>query len=184
LQLIIIHNCTMAPSSSSIIAVPTKQGDGGGGDEMKRPKRVFGESSSDEPEQQQDAFSRYSNDLLRMKEILLLSNDDENQQEGNEEDDLDDLATINRAFRSVGLSNQIHFQQQQGQDNAEPASRRRRGNRSNSIPQGNIRKTRLSMEAHPSLVLYDLIEELDALDRGVQHVSDDEDEEEEGPAEE
>ncbi len=39
------------------------------------------------------------------------------------------------------------------------------------------------MEAHPSFVLYDLIEELDALDRGVQHVSDDEDEEEE-PTEE
>ena len=120
-----------------------------------------------------------------MKEILLLSNDDENQQEGNEEDDLDDLATINRALRSVGLSNQIQFQQQQqGQDNAQPAPRRRRGNNSNSIPQGNIRKTRLSMEAHPSLVLYDLIEELDVLDRDVQHVSDDEDEEEEEPAEE
>ncbi len=121
-----------------------------------------------------------------MKEILLLSNDDENRGEGNEEDDLDDLVTINRTFRSVGLSNQIHYQQpqQQGQDNAEPASRRRRGNNSNSIPQGNIRKTRLSMEAHPSLVLYDLIEELDALDRGVQHVSDDEDEEEEELAEE
>jgi len=97
---------------------------------------------------------------------------------------LDDLATINRALRSVGLSNQIHYQQQQqqGRNNAEPAPRRRRGNNSNSIPQGNIRKTRLSMEAHPSLVLYDLIEELDALDRGVQHVSDDEDEEEEETA--
>ena len=157
---------------------------GGDDDEMMRPKRVFGESSS-EPEQQQDAFSRYSNDLLRMKEILLLSHDHENQQEGNEEDaDLDDLATINRALRSVGLSNQIHYQQpqQQGRNNAEPAPRRRRGNSSNSIPQGNIRKTRLSMEAHPSLVLYDLIEELDALDRGVQHVSDDEDEEEEETA--
>lgn len=173
----------MISSSSSVISIPTKQGDGGG-DEMKRPKRVFGESSSVEPElQQQDAFSRYSNDLLRMKRILLLSDDDENQGESNEEDDLDDLATINRALRSVGLSHPIHYQQpqQQGQDNAEPASRRRRGNNSNSIPQGNIRKTRLSMEVHPSLALFDFIEELDALDRGVQHISDDEEEE---PAEE
>ena len=165
--------------ASSYISIPTKQGDDND-DEKKRPTakhHVVEDSSSSE--QQQDAFSRYSNDLYRMKALLLLSDDDE----GGDDDDLDALATINRAFRSLGMNNELN-QQDQGQDNVAAAggggdaSKRRRGNSSRPIPQGNVRKTRLSWELHPSLLLHDLILELDALDNGVQHVSDDEDEEE------
>jgi len=94
-----------------------------------------------------------------MKSLLLLSEDLD--QEG--DDDLDALATINQARRSVGLSDLAHLYR----------DKRRRGNDSRRIQQGNERKTRLSWELHPDLILHDFILELDALDNGTQRILDD-----------
>ena len=146
----------------SYYTVPTKSYDGDGS-----PKHVVG------GETQQDAFSRYSNDLLRMKAILLFS-EDEDADGG--DDDLDSLAVINRALSSMGISN-IDLNQGQGQGNADD-SKRRRGNHSRPIQQGNQRKTRLTWELHPSLLLHDVILALEAEDH--EHsVSDEEEDEQE-----
>ena len=146
--------------------VPTKRHDGG-----SEQKDVVGET-------RQDAFSRYSNDLLRMKVILLnIENEDEE-----DDDDLSSLAAINQAMRSVGLRD-IHLnhqgQQHNGNGSADvSSSKRRRGNNSRPLVQqvGNQRKTRISWEVHPSLLLHDLISEFEALDHD-HCVSDEEDEE-------
>jgi len=64
-----------------------------------------------------------------------------------------------------------------GQGNADD-SKRRRGNHSRPIQQGNQRKTRLTWELHPSLLLHDVILALEAEDH--EHsVSDEEEDEQE-----
>ena len=153
---------TSTSSGVGSFTVPVKHHDGDG-DGSSKHKHVVGET-------QQDAFSRYSNDLLRMKAILLFTEDEDQDQA---DEDLDSLATINRALSSVGLSN-LHLNQ--GQGNAD-VSKRRRGNHSRPLQQGNQRKTRISWEAHPSLLLHDLISELEDLDH--DHCISDDDEEEE-----
>ena len=140
-------------------SIPTKQGD----DKNERPSamnHLVGDSQHQHA--QDDAFSRYSNDFLRMKSLLLLSEDLEDGDDDN--DDLDALATINQARRSVGLSNLVHLNR----------DKRRRGNDSRRIQQGNERKTRLSWELHPDLILHDFILELEQLDSGIHRIVDDE----------
>ncbi len=147
-------------SGTCSFTVPTKRHDGGGSPK----KHVVGGTQQD-----QDAFSRYSNDLLRMKAILLLSEDEDDVDQG--DDDLESLAAINRALSSIGISN---LDLNQGQDHGD-ASKRRRGNHSRPIQQGNQRKTRISWELHPSLLLHDLMSELEAEEH--EHcISDDEEE--------
>jgi len=75
---------------------------------------------------------------------------------------LDSLAAINQALSSIGLSNLTHLNQ---------SNKRRRGNNSRRIQQGNDRKTRLSWELHPIL--------LDALDddSGAHRIAVDEEDE-------
>ncbi len=127
-------------------------------------------------EPQQDAFSRYSNDLLRLKAILLFD-EDEDVAGDKVDDDLDYLTTINRALSSVGLRN-LHRSQGQihgNEDEDVSKPKRRRGNHSRPLHQSCQRKTRLSWEAHPSLLLHDMLSELDALDH--DHCISDEDEE-------
>ena len=144
------------------VTLPTKRHDHDG----DKNKNVVGETK-------QDAFSRYSNDLLRLKAILLFDEDEDDADAGDQaDDDLDSLATINRALSSVGLRN-LHLNQGQGRDNGD-ISKRRRGNHSRPLQQSNQRKTRLSWEAHPSLLLHDMLSELDDLDH--DHCVSDEDE--------
>jgi hypothetical protein len=137
-------------------SVPTKQGDEG-----LTTIHLVEESSQ---HKQDDAFSRYSNDLYRMKSLLLLHEDLED--DGDDDDDLDALAAINRALSSVGLSVLAHLNR----------DKRRRGNDSRRIQQGNVRKTRLSVELHPNLLLHDFIMELEALENGTHRIIDDEEE--------
>ena len=140
------------------ISIPTKQGDG----ETMMIRHLVGASQ----QQQDDAFSRYSNDFVRMKSLLLSS------EEYNDDDDLEAFATINRALNQVGVSNLSHLNR----------DKRRRGNNSRSIKQRNERKTRLSWELHPTLLLHDLELELEALDNGSHPIFDDDnDEDEEAP---
>lgn len=54
--------------------------------------------------------------------------------------------------------------------------KRRRGNDSRCIQQGNVRKTRLSFELHPNLLLHDFIMELEAMGSGSHRIFDDEEE--------
>ena len=56
---------------------------------------------------QDDAFSRHSNNFLRLKSLLLLSKDVD--KEDDDDDDLDALAKINQALSSVCLSNLTHL---------------------------------------------------------------------------
>jgi len=135
------------------ISIPTKQGDG----ETMMIRHLVG--ASQQQQQQDDAFSRYSNDFVRMKSLLLSS------KEYNDDDDLEAFATINRALNQVGVSNLSHLNR----------DKRRRGNNSRSIKQGNERKTRLSWELHPTLLLHDLELELEALDNGSHRIFDDDD---------
>ena len=106
-----------------------------------------------------------------MKSLLIFSDEEE---EDADDDDLDALASINRALSSVGLSSIVHLNR----------DKRRRGNNSACIKQGYERKTRLSWEVHPSLLLHDFIEELESLDEdGTHRILDIEDDEGEGSAE-
>ncbi len=100
-----------------------------------------------------DAFSYYSSDLIRLK-TLLLSDDDSS----NDDDDLSATTAVNNALRSAGLN--TTFRSNNNQVNGAASSKRRRGN--NSLPieqqqqQQQQRKTRLSWELHPSLLLHEL----------------------------
>lgn len=142
--------------------LPTKRHDGGG----DKRRDAVGET-------QKDAFSRYSSDLHRLKAILLFDEDEDDNRD-QADDDLASLATINRALSSAGLSN-LNLNQGHGRGN-EDASKRRRGNHSRPLQQSNQRKTRLSWEAHPSLLLHEMMLELDVLDH--DHCVSDEDDEE------
>jgi hypothetical protein len=120
---------------------------------------------------QDDAFSRYSNNFLRLKSLLLLSKDvDQEEEEDDDDDDLDALAKINQALSSVGLSNLTHLTR----------DKRRRGNDSRRIIQqgNNVRKTRLSWELHPDLLSHDITLEPEALYNGTHRILSDEEEEE------
>ena len=131
-------------------SVPTKQGD-----ESERPTANVVEDTQQQQQQQQhgdDAFSRYSNDLQRMKAILLLTEDQDLQ--ADDDDDVEALAAINRALSRMGMTNITRL----NQDNTE----RREGNNSRSIQQGNVRKTRLSWELHP--ILLDALDNEDGVD--------------------
>ena len=83
-----------------------------------------------------------------MKELLFLGVGDSNE----DEDVLNFLAPLNNALRQVSIS---------GQDNNgdAPKPKRQKGNNSLPIPQQGIleRKTRLSFELHPIVILHDLI---------------------------
>jgi len=114
-----------------------------------------------------DAFSYYSSDLIRLK-TLLLSDDDCHD----DDDDLSAMTAVNNALRSAGL-NTLRSNNNQVDDDA--SSKRRRGN--NSLPieqqqqQQQQRKTRLSWELHPSLLLHELY---DLPGEDVQIIPDDE----------
>jgi len=100
----------------------------------------------------------------------------DNQDDGDDDDDdLDALATINRALSSMVVKNNLD-RLNQGNVNVAGASKRRRGNDSRPIQQGNVRKTRLSWELHPYLIFHDFMLVLEALDNGFQHVPDDDEE--------
>ena len=149
----------MASTSTSdtviIFTVPTKQHDGG----------------SDKP--------TYAN----MKELLLLRDNNEHD----EEDALDYLASLNNALRyaSKSRSDQVD----RNNHGNVSTSKRRKGNNSRRITQAQQgqgqgfleRKTRISYELHPSLLLHDLMD----LDPDVSaHISDDEKEDEDDEPEE
>ena len=111
-----------------------------------------------------DAFQYYSSDLLRLKALLLSPSEDD--------DELNGLAAVNDALRSAGLSNLTTKHDSKDKD----ASKRRRGNNSQSIEQkqkesGTPRKTRLSWELHPNLIFHEL---WDQIGEDIQSVSDDE----------
>ena len=58
------------------------------------PSPMDGGSQAEPQNEDQDAFSRYSNDVHRMKALLNFS----------EDESVDDLDAINDALRGVGLS--------------------------------------------------------------------------------
>ncbi len=96
-----------------------------------------------------------------MKALLLFSEDE------SADDDLDTVAKINKALRGVGLSGLM--------TNRDNVPKRRKGN--STIPiidqqQGSDRKTRLSWELHPSLLMHDMMEELEALENSHYIASD------------
>ena len=144
--------------------VPTKREDGDDRPTNTKHHRV-GEAAA-----QQDAFSCYSSNLLRMKAILLCSEDDE------DDDDMEAVTKINETFASAGLSNVLDINRHGGNGNADDApSKRQRGNTSRPIQRGHVRKTRLSWELHPILLLNDLFSQLDVAE-SAQAISDDEEE--------
>ena len=119
-------------------------------------KQITGE---DKPEK--DAFQFYSSDLQRLKTLILGSDEDD--------DELNALAAVNDVLRRNGLSGITASRASEVED----ASKRRRGNNSQAIKQqqndsGTPRKTRLSWEVHPSLLLQD-----DLYDEDIHSVSDD-----------
>eukprot|EP00985_Skeletonema_marinoi_P003792 scaffold1656_cov76-Skeletonema_marinoi.AAC.7 len=151
------------------VTVPTKQHDGGSNSD--RANRVIHAAAA--PQQKPDAFTKYSSNLIRMKELLLLS---DNNEEG-KEDDLDYLSSLNYALRYASISDR--GQQIDRNNHGDAACKRRKGNNSCPITQDGQggfleRKTRISFELHPSLLLHDLINsDVSA------HIVDDDDEPEE-----
>jgi hypothetical protein len=163
---------------ANFITAPTKQHDGGS--ECGSRATIIAAAAAVAPKPKVDAFTKYSSNLIRMKELLLLGHD------SNEDDDedLNYLAPLNDALRhaSISISRQNN---NNNNNNGVDASKRRRGNDSRPIPQQGFldieRKTRLSFELHPSLLLHDLMyHDVDFS----AHISDDEDEDDETEAEE
>ncbi len=148
---VIMATATTLALSGSSISIPTKRHDG---------------ASQTEPQAQgedRDAFSRYSNDILRMKVLLNVSEDES----ADDDLDLDALAKINETLRGVGLTGLT--------SNHARSAKRRKGNSAIAMPidqQRSERKTRLSWELHPSLVMYDMMEELEALENSHYIASD------------
>eukprot|EP00984_Skeletonema_dohrnii_P000587 scaffold189_cov124-Skeletonema_dohrnii-CCMP3373.AAC.8 len=154
---------------NNVQSAPTKQQDGG--DRPTKPHRVGGETAQQEQEQEPepDAFSRYSSNLYRMKALLLCSEDDEG------DDDLEAVGKINGILRSAGLNDLLDTNRHGNANDEDDSSKRRRGNDSQPIQQGHSRKTRISFELHPHLLLHDLFAELDMAE-SAQAISDDEEE--------
>ena len=128
-------------------------------------QQILGQEEQDESKAKFDAFQYYSNDLLRLKTLLDSS-------DGDDADELNALAAVRDALRSAGLSLSNLFANRVGKD----SSKRRRGNNSEPITielkeSETPRKTRLSWEVHPSLLLHDLYDEFGE-DIHVQSVSD------------
>ena len=129
-----------------------------------------------------DAFSYYSSDLIRLKTLLLSDDDSSNY----DDDDLSAMTAVNNALRSAGLLNTLQSSSNNQVNGAASSnSKRRRGN--NSLPieqqqqqqhqqqqQQQQRKTRLSWELHPSLLLHEIY---DWPGDDVQIIPDDESEE-------
>ena len=129
-------------SRANIITVPTKQHDGGS-------NRASTANFSTAPTPKVDAFAKYSSNLIRMKALLLLDEDDGN-------DNLDYLGSLNDALRHASAGDHV-AQNNHGDGDA---SKRRKGNNSQPITQQGVldRKTKVSFELHPSLLLYDLLD--------------------------
>lgn len=150
-----IMPCNGATSNNAIV-VPTKQEDNCSYASFM-PKDVDQEGSKF------DAFEHYSSDLLRFKALLLSSDEQE------DDDELNNLAAVNGILRSAGLSNisANHISK-------DDAPKRRRGNNSQPLKEqkesGTSRKTRLSWELHPSLILHELYQ----VEECTQSISDDE----------
>eukprot|EP00984_Skeletonema_dohrnii_P000779 scaffold223_cov96-Skeletonema_dohrnii-CCMP3373.AAC.12 len=141
-----------------------------GGDRPTKPHRVEGEGETSAQQQpEQDAFSRYSSDLFRIKALLLCSEDNEG------DDDLEAVGKINEIFRSAGMSELLDINRLGNGNDDDASSKRRRGNTSRPIQQGYSRKTRISFELHPHLLLHDMFADLDLVE-SVQAISDDEEE--------
>ena len=152
-----------ALADTTSYTIPTKRFDGGGGT-LPQSSQPFdladreSEKTETRPLQEdQDAFARYSNDVFRMKELLLFP-------EESADDDLDAVAKINEAFRDVGLSGPlINASRNRG---ATPP-KRRKGNSTKPVAieqQGSVRKTRLSYEIHPDLLMHDAMREIEAVE--------------------
>ena len=150
--------------------VPTKQHDGAARPTNTKPHRIGGPDA--------DAFSRYSNDLFRMKTLLLCPEEKEG------DDDLEAAGKINEIFRNAGLSDLLDINHLGNGNAGDASSKRRRGNTSRRVQHGYERKTRLSFELHPDLLLHDIMEQLYlAESSGVISDDDEEPEDEEQPNE-
>ena len=151
---------TLAGSISHTI--PTKRFDGGGG--LPQSCRSFDltdrefETETQPLQQNQDAFARYSNDVFRMKELLLFP-------EESADDDLDAVSKINEAFRDVGLSGPL---MNTSRNHGATPPKRRKANSIKPVAvdqhQGSVRKTRLSYEIHPNLLMHDAMREIEAVE--------------------
>jgi hypothetical protein len=160
---------------ANFITVPTKQHDGGSECGSRATIIAAASATAAAPKPRVDAFTKYSSNLIRMKELLFLGDD-------SNEDDLEDLnylAPLNDALRRFNINISLN---NNNNNNGVDASKRRRGNDSRPIPQQGFldldveRKTRLSFELHPSLLLHDLMyQDVDFS----AHISDDEDEDDE-----
>jgi recombinational DNA repair protein (RecF pathway) len=134
-------------TNTTTFIVPTKVGDNCSYS-ASLMKQITGE---DKPEK--DAFQFYSSDLQRLKTLILGSDEDD--------DELNALAAVNDVLRRNGLSGLTASHASEDED----ASKRRRGNNSQAIKQQQNesgappRKSRLSWEVHPSLLLHDLYDE-------------------------
>ena len=153
-----------------IITVPIKQHDGGGNSDRTNLAVAA-------PQPKLDAFTKYSSNLIRMKELLLLGDNDEQDES---EDDLDYLSSLNKALRYASISDrgQQIDRNNHGHDDASTSKRRKGNNSYPIVQQGGFleRKTRVSFELQPSLLLHDLVD----LDVDVSaHISDGEDDEQE-----
>ncbi len=126
--------------------MPTKQHDGGARPTNAKPHRVGGPGA--------DAFSRYSSDLFRIKALLLRPEEKEGV------GDLEAARTINKIFRNAGLSDPLDINHLGNGKTGDASSKRRRVNSSRCVQHGYERKTRLSFELHPDLLLHDIMEQL------------------------
>lgn len=104
-----------------------------------------------------DAFQHYSNDLVRMKKILLKA-DDSKFGMANLLAVLNADATVH-VIEDLDNTDQKQATNSVGAKNQGSITKRRRANDLRPIKQGVERKTRLSFECHPYLIMHDVFED-------------------------
>ena len=116
--------------------------------------------AQESPPRTQDGFSKYSNDVTRMKKLLL--------KENNEEFDIQDFASRNYGTALVNSK----FDDTQKQEGCPGINSSKDSN-----PQDDTcsRKTRLSFELHPMLILEDVWGDLSGDEDAPQDMDDDSD---------
>lgn len=93
-----------------------------------------------------DAFSHYSNDFVRMKHLLLKDGDE-----------TFDMTALHEAVHGLGTAANIVANDQQDLNDGTSPTKRRRMNHASRPIKVEERKTRVSFEVHPSLMMYNLL---------------------------
>lgn len=139
-----------SPRNATLFTVPTKVEDNCS--YSASFMQQFIGRKDEESDTDMDAFQSYSSDLLRLKTLLFCHDE--------EDDDFSALAAVNGVLRSAGLNATASRVSEEKDD-----SKRCKGDNSQArgitSGSGTLRKSRITWELHPKLLLADLYDQVE-----------------------